>query len=82
MDNKLQETEEKKVSWISFTWNGDVNYDDDHAQDDGDDAEQTGQSAQPPGPVDVPHLQAVPGLEKIQTKQVNPNHKLHIMHLM
>lgn len=53
----------------AFTWNGDIDYDDHHAQDDGDDAEQTGQSAQPAGPVNVPHLQAVPGLEKNQTDQ-------------
>lgn len=34
----------------------DVDYDDDNAHDDGDDAEQTSQPTQPPGPVNVPHL--------------------------
>lgn len=52
------------LSWLcSCTWNWDVDDDDDNAQDDRDDAEQASQSAEPPGPVDVPNLETVSGLE-------------------
>lgn len=62
------------------TCNGDVDYDDDQAQDDGDDAEQASQPPQPPGPVDVPHLQAVPGLDT--QRRASSNRQTQYMHLM
>lgn len=53
-----------KGSWLSScTWKWDVDNDDDDAQHDGDDTEQTSQSTESPGPVNVPLLQAVSGLE-------------------
>lgn len=62
---------------VVCTWEVDwgVDDDDEQPQDDGDDTQQTSQSAQPSGTVHVPVLKTVPGLGTQKKKWINSKEK-------